>query len=137
MEDLKTQLAEVKSVEFRGTKFNVRFPNVGQMLDIENLKTAYSGGRYGIMLASGVKSMLYAVDTIDAIVFVEICAKQIYDIVHLQQGQSLMNIGAGLAAEITSWYKSQIYPWYSSLMAQLYEAGNSQPLFNKPSENAE
>lgn len=66
MEDYKKQLSEVKAVEFRGAKLNVKFPNVGEMIDIENLKTAYSGGRYGVMLASGVKSMIYAVDVIDA-----------------------------------------------------------------------
>lgn len=38
MEDYKKQLSEVKAVEFRGAKLNVKFPNVGEMIDIENLK---------------------------------------------------------------------------------------------------
>ena len=77
MEDYKKQLSEVKAVEFRGAKLNVKFPNVGEMIDIENLKTAYSGGRYGVMLASGVKSMIYAVDVIDAMAFIEIKLKAV------------------------------------------------------------
>lgn len=129
MEDYKKQLSEVKAVEFRGTKLNVKFPNVGEMIDIENLKTAYSGGRYGVMLASGVKSMLYALDTIDAMAFIEIKLKAVRNMLNIPAEQSLMNIDVILSSELTAWYKQQIAPWYNSMMSKLYEAGNAQPLF--------
>lgn len=130
MKDYVQQLSEVKVVEFRGTKLNVKFPNVGEMIDIENLKTAYSGGRYGVMLASGVKSMIYAVDVIDAMAFIEIKLKAVRNMLNVPEGQSLMSVDSALASELTAWYKQQIAPWYNSLMSKLYEAGNAQPSLN-------
>lgn len=130
MKDYVQQLSEVKVVEFRGTKLNVKFPNVGEMIDIENLKTAYSGGRYGVMLASGVKSMIYAVDVIDAMAFIEIKLKAVRNMLSVPEGQSLMSVDSALASELTAWYKQQIAPWYNSLMSKLYEAGNAQPSLN-------
>lgn len=130
MKDYMKQLSEVKVVEFRGTKLNVKFPNVGEMIDIENLKTAYSGGRYGVMLASGVKSMIYAVDVIDAMAFIEIKLKAVRNMLSVPEGQSLMSVDSALASELTAWYKQQIAPWYNSLMSKLYEAGNAQPSLN-------
>lgn len=111
MKDYVQQLSEVKVVEFRGTKLNVKFPNVGEMIDIENLKTAYSGGRYGVMLASGVKSMIYAVDVIDAMSFIEIKLKAVRNMLNIPEGQSLMSVDSALASELTAWYKHQIAPW--------------------------
>lgn len=130
MEDYKKQLSEVKAVEFRGTKLNVKFPNVGEMIDIENLKTAYSGGRYGVMLASGVKSMIYAVDVIDAMAFIEIKLKAVRNMLNIPESQSMMSVDSALASELTAWYKQQIAPWYNSMMSKLYEAGNAQPSLN-------
>lgn len=130
MEDYKQQLAEVKVVEFQGAKLNVKFPNVGEMIDIENLKTAYSGGRYGVMLASGVKSMIYAVDVIDAMAFIEIKLKAIRNMLNIPESQSMMSVDSALASELTAWYKQQIAPWYNSMMSKLYEAGNNQPSLN-------
>ena len=130
MEDYKKQLSEMKVVEFRGTKLNVKFPNVGEMIDIENLKTAYSGGRYGVMLASGVKSMIYAVDVIDAMAFIEIKLKAVRNMLNIPESQSMMSVDSALASELTAWYKQQIAPWYNSMMSKLYEAGNNQPSLN-------
>ena len=130
MEDYKKQLSEMKVVEFQGAKLNVKFPNVGEMIDIENLKTAYSGGRYGVMLASGVKSMIYAVDVIDAMAFIEIKLKAIRNMLNIPESQSMMSVDSALASELTAWYKQQIAPWYNSMMSKLYEAGNNQPSLN-------
>ena len=130
MKDYMKQLSEVKAVEFRGTKLNVKFPNVGEMIDIENLKTAYSGGRYGVMLASGVKSMIYAVDVIDAMAFIEIKLKAVRNMLNIPESQSMMSVDSALASELTAWYKQQIAPWYNSMMSKLYEAGNAQPSLN-------
>ena len=130
MEDYKKQLSEVKAVEIRGAKLNVKFPNVGEMIDIENLKTAYSGRRHGVMLASGVKSMIYAVDVIDAMAFIEIKLKAVRNMLNIPESQSMMSVDSALASELTAWYKQQIAPWYNSMMSKLYEAGNAQPSLN-------
>ena len=130
MEDYKKQLSEMKVVEFRGAKLNVKFPNFGEMIDSENLKTAYSGGRYGVMLASGVKSMIYAVDVIDAMAFIEIKLKAVRNMLNIPESQSMMSVDSALASELTAWYKQQIAPWYNSMMSKLYEAGNAQPSLN-------
>ena len=44
-------------------EFIAKFPNVGQMLDMESLKQALTNNRYGVMAASGIRSMYKALST--------------------------------------------------------------------------
>ena len=52
--------------------FIANFPNIGQIIDLESLKQAITSNRYGQMAASGIASMYYALDLVDAIAFYQI-----------------------------------------------------------------
>lgn len=121
----KTKIVDAIAPSFRGTKYPVRFPNVGEMLDIESLKTAYSGGRYGVMVASGVRSMNLALDMIDAMAFIEVKLPQIKAAINLPKGKTLMEMGVRQANELVMWYKAEIAPWYNQIMNELYAEGVS------------
>lgn len=99
--------------------FSAKFPNVGQMIDMESLKQALTSNRYGVMSASGVKSMFIALDLVDAIAFFQVCVPQIakhYDIKNYA-GMQLDDI-----RDITEAYLQQVKPWYDKLLKQLYTA---------------
>ena len=50
-------IQRVKKFNIGEKSFTVSFPNVGQIIDVESLKQALTGGRYGVMASSGVASM--------------------------------------------------------------------------------
>ena len=113
---------EIKAT-FRGANLIVKFPNVGQILDMESLKLALTGNRYGAMSASGVKSMFFALDLVDAISFISIMCPQLKNIVTVN---NYLDLSADESNELISFYKDQIFPWYSEVQKQLYSLGNGE-----------
>lgn len=108
----------------REIKFNIgeknfiaKFPNVGQMIDIESLKQALTSNRYGVMSASGVKSMYMVLDLVDAIAFFQVCVPSVgkfFDI------KNYANLQLDEIRDIVEAYILQIKPWFDDLVNQLY-----------------
>lgn len=102
--------------------FTAKFPNVGQMIDIESLKQALTSNRYGTMSASGVKSMYIALDLVDAVAFFQVCVPTVskhFDI------KNYANLQLDEVRDIVQAYLLQIKPWFDDLVKQLYlESGN-------------
>lgn len=96
--------------------FTANFPNIGQLIDLESLKQALTGNRYGQMAASGITSMYYALDLVDAISFYQIVIPEVakyYDIrnyttLQIDDMQDLMDA-----------YKNEIKPWFDQTMSEL------------------
>ena len=96
--------------------FIVKFPNVGQIIDMESLKQALTNNRYGQMAASAVVSMYYALDLVDTIAFFQVCvpdAKKFFDVAEYT-ALSPERMDAFLEA-----YRKEIKPWYDRTMAEL------------------
>jgi ABC-type enterochelin transport system permease subunit len=108
----------------REIKFNIgernfiaKFPNVGQMIDMESLKQALTNNRYGTMSASGVKSMYMVLDLVDAIAFFQVCVPSVgkyFDI------KNYANLQLDEVKDIVQSYLLQIKPWFDVLVKQLY-----------------
>lgn len=107
----------------RQKKFNIgekqfiaKFPNVGQIIDLESLKQALTNNRYGQMAISGISSMYAALDLVDAISFYQIVVPEVakyYDIrnyaaMELEKAQDLIRA-----------YQEQIKPWFDQTMNEL------------------
>lgn len=105
------------SITFRGAKLFVNFPNVGQLIDIEALKQAYTNGRYGSMVQAGVRTSNLILDYVDAISFIQTCVPQIARIVEIKNYSQMSPLAA---AEIVKTYKEQIEPWLGRCMEELY-----------------
>ena len=117
-------LEQQHSFKFRGETVTVRFPNVGQLIDIESLKQLYTGGRYAIMAASNLKSMGYALDLVDSIVFFQVLCPKIKKVAGVD---NLINISTELGNELIEVYKKEIYaPWYSDVLKQIYTYGSGE-----------
>ena len=96
--------------------FIVKFPNVGQIIDMESLKQALTNNRYGQMAASAVVSMYYALDLVDTIAFFQVCvpeAKRYFD-VNDYTALSPERMDAFMEA-----YRTEIKPWYDRTMKEL------------------
>lgn len=117
MEKLERQ----KTFTFKGEKVTVQFPNVGQMIDMESLKQSLTGNKYGSMSASGVKSMFFALDMVDALCFFEIMSPKIKRIMEIK---SFTTLNPEDMKDVVAVYKEHVAPWYNKMLADLYEVGN-------------
>lgn len=97
--------------------FTVKFPNVGQMMDMESLKQALTNNRYSVMSASGVKSMYLVLDLVDAIAFFQICVPSVSKYFNIKNYTELQ---LDEIKDIVESYINQIKPWYDNLLKQLY-----------------
>lgn len=96
--------------------FTVQFPNVGQLIDLESLKQALTGNRYGVMAASGVASMYYVLDLVDAIAFLQVCVPSVakyYDI------KNYTTLAPEQLKELVETYQNELKPWFDGIMAEL------------------
>jgi len=117
------------AIEFKGVKIIVKFPNVGQLIDIEAAKQALTNNKYGSMASSGVKSMIYALDIVDAIVFVQIMCPQIKALMNTTEYTSMSPEDT---EELVMVYKTQIMPWYQKVLDQLYSSSNGKAKGTEP-----
>ena len=86
-------MERTKKFTIGSKSFVAKFPNVGQIIDIDSMKQALSSNRYGNMAASGVVSAYFALDIIDAISFFMIVCpevQQYFDIKNYTTMQIIM-----------------------------------------------
>lgn len=125
-----------KSFLFNGIKLIVKFPNVGQMLDIEALKQTLSGNKYGIMASSGVRSMYTALNIIDTFSFFEVTCPRLKAILDVK---SLVELTTEDTKELVKVYLKDIAPWYKEAIDELYniefEGEKKESVEVKKSEN--
>lgn len=96
--------------------FVVEFPNVGQLIDLESLRCALSGNRYGSMIASGVVSMYNALDLIDAISFYQICAPEVGKYYNIENYTAMQ---MDEIAELIKAWRTEIQPWYNGVLNEI------------------
>ena len=114
------------TISYHGKKFQVKFPNVGQLIDIESLKNALTGGKYGSFAASGVKSMYFILDIVDTIAFLTVmCPKLKNFITEEEDGIDYTQMKPETVKTLVTVYKEQILPWYSKIMGQLYSSATN------------
>lgn len=96
--------------------FIAKFPNVGQMIDIESLKQALTNNKYGIMAASGISSMYDALDIVDAVAFLKICVPSVSKFYNIDNYLSLQ---IDVIKDFVDVYKREIKPWYDETIREL------------------
>lgn len=118
MEEIEVIQREIKFNIGKKT-FNVKYPNVGQIIDMESLKQALTGNRYGIMAGSGLKSTYMILDLVDAIVFYQICVPSVGKYLNVE---NYANLQLDETTELVDAFQKQIKPWFEKLTSQLYSA---------------
>lgn len=103
-------------------KFTAKFPNVGQLIDLESLKQALTSNRYGVMASSGVSSMYYVLDMVDAIAFYQVCAPSVGKYYNIQNYASLE---PEKLQDLMDAYFKDIKPWFDKSMTELKKIGSN------------
>jgi len=113
-------------LKIKKNSYEVNFPTVGELIQIESLKITLSNGKYGDMLQSNMVSMLRALDYIDMIAyFSTLCPNILKD-----AKVDLTKIDAIDAIELLSVYKDQFIPFwkkYENLAQGNFEEEEVEP----------
>ena len=109
---------KTKKFELEGVQYEITFPNVGQYLDIENMKMALTNNTYSTMLQSRLRSSFFALDLVDSISIMYILVPSLRKDLNVKEYTELDPF---MAKKLISVYQKQIKPWYDELMAELLD----------------
>ena len=113
------------AITYNDKKFIVKFPNVGQLMDIESLKMALTGGKYGTFAASGIKSMYFVLDMVDAISFFSVMCPRLKNFITQEDVDvDYTQMKPESVKPLVDIYKKDIVPWYNKIMTNLYASTN-------------
>ena len=101
-----------------GFEYNVKFPTVSQLLEIEALKMAYTNNAYGTLAQNGLKSSSYALDMADCFSTFQIL---IPDMIKDLGIKSFTQLDVFEAKKIVKVYIQQFQPWMTELLTDLYK----------------
>lgn len=125
------------AINYNGKKFIVKFPNVGQLMDIEALKVALTGGKYGTFAASGIKSMYFVLDMVDAISFFSVMCPRLKNFITEEDVEvDYTQMNSQSIKPLVDIYKKEVAPWYNKVMSELY-ASTNETIAESESQRAE
>lgn len=125
------------AINYNGKKFIVKFPNVGQLMDIEALKVALTGGKYGTFAASGIKSMYFVLDMVDAISFFSVMCPRLKNFITEEDVEvDYTQMNSQSIKPLVDIYKKEVAPWYNQVMSELY-ASTNETIAESESQRAE
>lgn len=102
-------------------KFTAKFPNVGQIIDMESLKQALTQSRYGQMAMSGIKSQYFALDLVDAISFFQVVVPEVGKYFDITNYTSL---SIDKTNDLLKAYTEVIRPWFNETLNELKNLAN-------------
>lgn len=109
---MKTNLAQLPreiTIKLENNTFTIPFPNIGQIMDIESKKTAYSLGQYGKMLGGNLISSNLATDLIDMVAVFQVLVPTMSEQLRVD---SLFTLDPLKAKEFLSVFRKEVSPWY-------------------------
>ena len=125
------------AITYNDKKFIVKFPNVGQLMDIESLKMALTGGKYGTFAASGIKSMYFVLDMVDAISFFSVMCPRLKNFITQEDVDvDYTQMKPESVKPLVDIYKKDVMPWSNKIMTNLY-ASTNEAIEESESQRAE
>lgn len=118
-------LETTKQLDF-GTlgKINIKYPNVGEAIQIESLKLAYSNNQYPLMLRNMTTTNAFVLDAIDTVATFSVLIPKFKET--LLSGESYEKMDLIAIKPFIKVYRKQFLPWWSELEKQLYDIEDEQ-----------
>lgn len=117
-------------LNIKGIEYLISFPNVGQMIDIEQLKLAYTQGKYVEFAMSNLMNHVFVLDFTDSICYLSTLIPELKDDMKITNWTQM---SAEDTKEIMKAYKNQFLPWFKPLLDDLYSY-NRQEVENSQNE---
>jgi len=112
----KAELKRSITIELQGNSFNIAFPNMGQIIDIETNKISYANGRYSQLINSNIISSNIAKDLVEMAATFTVLIPDFQKIFKLN---SIFELNPIDATEFVTVYKEEVFPWYSEWLITL------------------
>ena len=116
-----------KLVKIDGNDYIINFPNVGQMIEIEQLKLAYTNGRYIEFAMSNLVNHIFILDFVDAVSYLSILIPELKKDLGIEE---YTKMDSEKTKEIIRAYKEEFIPWFKPILEDLYD-------FNKKAEKVQ
>jgi hypothetical protein len=104
-------------VNICGNDYDVEFPNVGQLQDIEAFKLAITGGRYVEMAIGGLRTQAFALDLADALAYFSVLVPELK---HDLKVKNWREVDPFVAKQIVKDFKQNFLKWYKPIVDDLY-----------------
>lgn len=95
-------------IQVLGNSYTVKYPTVGQILDLESAKASLSKGQYGAMIDAQTLSSLNALGCIDIIAHFQILIPEL--ILDLKVSR-IQDLDPSDFMELVRVYKNDLMPW--------------------------
>lgn len=107
-------------IKLLGQDYTVSFPNVGQILDIESLKSALTNGTYGDLVKMNTKSSNFALDLTDTIATFSVLIPDLSTVADIKSYHELDQV---TAIKLIAAYRDTFFPWFNEINKGLQEYG--------------
>jgi len=108
-------------LKISGKDYVVNFPNVGQILDIESLKSALTNGQYGDFIKMGTKYSNDVLDLVDTIATFSVLIPELKDEFNVK---NFSDMDPFVAIKYVKVYKKQFFLWFNTINNELRKLGN-------------
>lgn len=116
-----SQISKTTEITLSGHTYTVTFPNTGQFIDIENLKSRFGDGMYSYLLGSTINAE-YARVLIDAISTFSVLIPELKVDLNVK---AIMDLDMLHSSELVQAYKSQYLTWYNENMEIILKVNKS------------
>lgn len=104
------------NINVMGQDYEIQFPTVGQLQDIEAMKLALTNGRYTDMAIGGLTTQIFALDSADAISYLSVLIPELKDDLKVKNWRELNLISA---KKLIVDYRN-LMKWLKPLLDDLY-----------------
>jgi len=104
-------------IQIADNDYEIIFPNVGQLQDIEAMKIALTNSRYVDMALSGLKTHNFALDSADAIAYFSVLIPELKDDLKIKSWRELDPF---ICKTLIVVYKGKFMDWYKPIVDDLY-----------------
>jgi hypothetical protein len=115
----ESQLSRELVVKIKEKTYIIKFPNMGNIIDIETRKMALSGGRYSQLIEASLETSNRALDYIDMSSTFSVVIPELTKDLNVQ---SLFDLDVEVSGELLRVYKDEYFPWFKAWDKVINEA---------------
>ncbi len=111
------KLEDSVTISFGGANHTIKFPTVGQIMDIEQRKQILTANTYGAMVRTSTVASVFNITLTDAIACFGVLIPKLTKELDVK---SYLEMPALDGKELVKVYKEQFRPWYNKFLKELY-----------------
>lgn len=112
-----------KIIKIGNSEYKIKFPTVGEMMDIEAFKMSYTNGKYIDYTFSVLKNHLFILDTADALAYFSVLIPELKSDLGIKNWKQIPHETLSI---ILKAYKKEFVPWYTPIVKDLYNFDASE-----------